>query len=315
MSDQPRILVIKHAGLSQCVYAMAAMKAIRAHHPNAHITLMTSDVCLELAEACPHVDAVWLDILPNWWEVKLWWKLREQLGAANFAFVYDLDNSSRSHWYFRLTPPPKPPWSATIGWCSHPYTPPDVDEEPQTLAQFYEGQLAVAGIDAMPHDDLAWLDGGIGTLPLPNPYALIAPGGMHFRKGFGWSHNHYRDLLDWIGMQGIGAVVVGKGAHDRDICGYVARETHNSKVINLHDQTSLGQIAALARGASFAVGNNMAATHIASVTGCPSLFFTPSWSGKSLLIERTDSNFLLAADDVYDLPLHDAKAMIEVMVG
>ena len=61
MRRTSRLLVIKLGALGDFVQAMGPAAAIRAHHPDAEITLLTTAPFAELARAAPYFDRVWID--------------------------------------------------------------------------------------------------------------------------------------------------------------------------------------------------------------------------------------------------------------
>ena len=81
---------------------MAAFKAIRAHHADARITLLTTAPFVDLAQACGYFDEVWIDGRPSIMQFGDWLALGRKLRAGGFARVYDLQTSDRSATYFRL---------------------------------------------------------------------------------------------------------------------------------------------------------------------------------------------------------------------
>ena len=54
-----RILVIKLGALGDVVQATGPFAAIRAHHPDAHITLLTSPAYRDFLSASDWFDAFW----------------------------------------------------------------------------------------------------------------------------------------------------------------------------------------------------------------------------------------------------------------
>src|ERR1700752_2831263 len=106
-----RILVIKHGALGDFVLATGPFAAIRRHHPNATITLLTTAPFVALAKAAPYFDQIWVDQRPRALALRGIWRLRRRLNAGRFDRVYDLQTSSRSSWYFHLLRRPKPEWS------------------------------------------------------------------------------------------------------------------------------------------------------------------------------------------------------------
>ena len=56
---KPRILVIKLGALGDFAQAFGPFAAIRAHHPGAEITLLTTPPFAPLARQAPWFDQVW----------------------------------------------------------------------------------------------------------------------------------------------------------------------------------------------------------------------------------------------------------------
>ena len=59
-----RILVIKLSAFGDFVLSIASFQAIRAHHPDAAITLLTTAPYRRMAEASGCFDSVWIDPRP-----------------------------------------------------------------------------------------------------------------------------------------------------------------------------------------------------------------------------------------------------------
>jgi ADP-heptose:LPS heptosyltransferase len=93
---RPRILVIKLGALGDFVQALGPAAAIRAHHPDAAITLLTTAPFAELAGQAPYFDEVWVDERPRLATPRALLALRRRLRTAGFARVYDLQTSDRS---------------------------------------------------------------------------------------------------------------------------------------------------------------------------------------------------------------------------
>ena len=121
-----RILVIKLAALGDFVQAFGPFAAIRAHHPDAAIALLTTPPFAGLARRSPWFDAVWSDGRPSWRDPAAWWRLARRLRAAGFARVYDLQTSRRSSRY-RLLAGPRAEWSGIAPGASHPHANPARD--------------------------------------------------------------------------------------------------------------------------------------------------------------------------------------------
>ena len=268
MSVVERILVIKHGALGDWVLATGCFAAIRRHHPSARITLLTTPAFAELGGRCGWFDEVWTDERPSILADPLAWiRLRRRLIEGEFLRVYDLQTSSRTGHYFRMLPRRcRPEWSGTASGCSHPHRNP---QRPfmHTLARLAE-QLGIAGIGDVPAPTLEWLDADIDALAPPSAFALIVPGGSAHRPQKRWPSRRFADLARLLSARGTIPVLIGAEA-EASVLDEITRLAPGT--INLGSRTSLGQIAALARRATCAVGNDTGPIHIAATAGCPTV--------------------------------------------
>src|SRR5690242_14813543 len=168
-----RILVIKLGALGDFVQAMGPSAAIRAHHPDAHIVLLTTTPFAELARAAPYFDEVWIDERPGFLDPVGLWRLRRRLRQGRFDLVYDLQTSDRSSFYHRLMG--QPTWSGIARGASLPHANPARDTM-HTLDRHAE-QLRAAGIARVPAPALPGAARVIANFALPGRLLLMAPGG------------------------------------------------------------------------------------------------------------------------------------------
>ena len=175
MSDsQERILVIKLSALGDFVQALGPMQAIRKHHPQAHITLITTKPYQDLAQRTGWFDKVIPDGKAQLREIKRIWRLRKFLLKGRFDMVYDLQTSDRSSLYYHLMWPKKPNWSGIAKGCSHPHANPRRDFM-HTIERQRE-QLEMAGIKDVPFPDVNWLESDISHLGLAPDLRPFDPG-------------------------------------------------------------------------------------------------------------------------------------------
>ncbi|MDD9993522.1 MAG: glycosyltransferase family 9 protein [Rhodospirillales bacterium] len=268
MSVVERILVIKHGALGDWVLATGCFAAIRRHHPSARITLLTTPAFAALGGRCGWFDEVWTDDRPSILADPLAWiRLRSRLIDGEFARIYDLQTSSRTGVYFRMLPRRRrPEWSGIADGCSHPHRNP---QRPfvHTVARQAE-QLGNAGIRDVPAPTLKWLDADIDELAPPGAFALIVPGGSAHRPEKRWPLERFADLARHLSARGTSPVLIGAAA-EASVLDEITRLAPGA--INLGGRTSLGQIAALARRATCAVGNDTGPIHIAATVGCPTV--------------------------------------------
>ena len=290
-----RILVIKLSALGDVVLATGAFQAIRAHHGDDHVALLTTALYADFIGASGWFDEVLIDERPAAWRIGAWLALAGRLRAGRFAMVYDLQHSTRSHMYYRLMG--RPEWSGIAAGCSHPHANPRRDSM-HTLEREAE-QLAMAGIAAPPPPpDLSWLDADVGRLRPAGRYALLAPGGAAHRPGKRWPAARYGEAARALAGQGIRPVLIGAAA-ERAVLADIARDCPGA--LDLCGRTDFAEIVALARGAAAAIGNDTGPMHLIAVAGCPSVVLFSAASDPALTAPRGPAVTVLRRATLADL--------------
>lgn len=302
-----RVLVIKLGALGDFVLALGAFAAIRAAHRQAHVTLLTTAPYVELARACGCFDAVWPDQRPSFLQPSRWLGLRKRLRDGQFQRVYDLQTSDRSGWYYRLMGPERPEWSGIAAGCSHPHANPRRDFM-HSLDRQAE-QLAAAGISAVPPPDLSWARADVARFELPPRYALLAPGGAPHRPEKRWPSDRFGALARVIAARGAVPIVIG-GA-DELVLGDTIVEAEVS-ALNLAGETSLLELATIARGAAGAVGNDTGPMHLAAIAGCPSVVLFSAASDPALTAPRGPNVRVLARPSLAALAMEEVAAAVQL---
>ncbi|MBY0429584.1 MAG: glycosyltransferase family 9 protein [Rhodospirillales bacterium] len=302
-----RILVIKLGALGDFVQAMGPFAAIRRHHPQAHVTLLTSKPYAALAEASPYFDDVWTDTRPKPWQLGRLLNLRAKLRRGRFDIVYDLQTSDRSAFYFRLAG--RPNWSGIARGCSHPHANPRRDDM-HTIERQAE-QLAMAGIAGTPLPDLSWANADPGPLGLPQRYAVLVPGGAAHRPAKRWPAENYGTLAGILAASGLNPVLLGTQAEAREI-GIV--QAACPQALSLMGRTSFLDIAALGRNAALAVGNDTGPMHLLAAAGAPCLILFSAESDPALCAPRGRVT-VLRRPDLAQLPLGDVAQATEHLVA
>jgi ADP-heptose:LPS heptosyltransferase len=289
-----RILVIRLGALGDFVLSFGPFAAIRARHAEAEITLLTTAPFAALARSAPWFDRVVVDARPAWWDLPGLLRLRRKL--LRFDFVYDLQTSARSSRYHALAG--RPPWSGIARGCSHPHANPRRDFM-HTLERQRE-QLEMAGIREFPATDLSWLfsvtpaeagvqdrgdtpwarlDSGFRRNNGGGPYALLVPGASPHRPAKRWPAARFGRLAEVLAARGLRPVVLGTEPEAPLAASIPAG-------IDLTGRTSLADIAALARGAALAVGNDTGPMHLIAAMGCPSIVLFSADSDPALTAPR-----------------------------
>ncbi|MSR14915.1 MAG: lipopolysaccharide heptosyltransferase family protein [Gammaproteobacteria bacterium] len=268
------ILVIKLGALGDFVMATPAFAAIRAHHKNEKLTLLTIPGLISLARATGLFDEV-LEDPRGAWPIGHWC-IAQRLRFSEFKFVYDLQGTTRTAWYWRLLWPTRPSWAGPVAGCSHPRP-----SRPQGhRMDWYRAQLAALSITVSERINLDWLQGDLRSLQIPARYVLIVPGGSAHRSEKRWPAAAYTAVARALLNQQITPVLIGTQV-DFEANDFIARQVPQS--FNLTDRTSLGQLASLARGALAAIGNDTGPMHVIAAAGAPTV---------TLFSEASDPGFI-----------------------
>lgn len=298
-----RILVIKLGALGDFVQAMGPAAAIRAHHADAHITLLTTAPYAELARAAPYFDAVWIDERPSFFDPVGLWRLRRRLRSGRFDRVYDLQTSDRSSFYRRLMA--RPAWSGIAGDASLRHANPERDNM-HTLDRQAE-QLRIAGIAQVPAPDLAWAAPDIAHFALPERLLLLAPGASAHRLEKRWPIADFAALAVLAARHRVTPVVIG-GATEQSLGAVIAERCAAAR--DLTGRTSFGEIVSLGRRAVHAVGNDTGPMHLIVAAGCPATVLYSAASDPTLTAPRGARVTILRRADLAELAVDEVAATL-----
>lgn len=305
-SGRPRILVIKLGALGDFVQAMGPAAAIRAHHADATITLLTTAPFTELARRAPYFDEVWIDERPGLLAPRGIAALRRRLRSAGFARVYDLQTSSRSSSYFHLIGPgARPQWSGIALGASHPH-----DNKRRDFMHTIDrqaDQLRRAGIATVPPTDLGWAATDIARFALPERVVVLVPGGAAHRLAKRWPVDHYSELAVTIAAHRVVPLIIG-GRQETAVAAAIRARCPTAR--DLTGQTSFGDIVALGRLALHAVGNDTGPMHLLVAAGCSATVLYSSASDPALTAPRGAEIVVLQRPNLADLPVAEVAATL-----
>ena len=277
-----RILVIKLSALGDFIQATGPMKAIRAAHPDAHITLLTTKPYVGMGEATGWFDAVWNDGRPDWSDLPAVARLLLRLRAGRFDRVYDLQTQSRTIRYFQLLWPRRPLWSGNAPGAAFRYA--GAARDRLHVQDSQREQLRIAGIAHVGPPDISWMTGDAAAFGLKAPWALLAPGGAPHRPAKRWPAERFGALAAALLSEGITPAVLGHGEDEAALAATILRAAPGA--VSLVARTSFGDIAELARGAALAVGNDTGPMHIAVAAGAPAVVLFSADSNPDLSAPR-----------------------------
>ncbi len=265
---QPRrILVIKLGALGDFVQSVGPMRAIRQHHRDAHITLLTTPPFESLGRACGLFDDIIARPRPGKFDIPAWLTLRAALLRGHYARVYDLQNNDRTALYLRLFPhATRPDWVGAAPGAAIRNN--SIERTAGSAFAGHVQTLALAGVTDVTMDDLSWMVAEHSFDDLRPPYILLVPGTSPGREGKRWPREQYAAIARVINAGGFQPVIIG--AADEGETARIIRMAEPA-AIDLTGRTALGDIPALARGAAAAIGNDTGPMHMIAPTGCPLL--------------------------------------------
>lgn len=304
-----RILVIKLGAFGDFIVALAAMKAIREAHADAHVTLLTTPPFAGVARASGLFDTVRDDGRPR--GVLGQMALARTLRRARFDRVYDLQRNDRSRLIFHVLRFGRRDleWSGIFPGASHHM--PDPREPRRHAAVRYADQLRVAGLTVPEWPDIGFLDGDLSGLPVPQRFVLLIPGGAPQRPAKRAPAATYAAVARHALAHGLTPVLIGTDK-EAEAIDAVARAVPDC--VSFRGRTDFGQLAALARRAAGAVGNDTGPMHLIAVAGCPSVVLFSAESDPVECRPWAPAVETLRRDDLADLPAEAVTAALDRLV-
>lgn len=295
---QERILVIKLSALGDFIIALASMAAIRKHHKNAHITLLTTRPFVDMAQRSGCFNDIIIDSRPPAWNVPGWIYLFRMLNNGRFTRVYDLQLNDRTGVYYGLFLK-KPEWSGVVKGASHFYANPDWRQ--MHAFDRHKTMLAELGIE-VEAPDLSWMKSDVSLFGLKKPYALLVPGSAPSHPEKRWPDIKYGAAALKLIKDGYDVAVIGTHA-EKEVIDRVVKSAPG--VRDLSGKTSLYDIATLARGAAAAIGNDTGPTHIIAASGCPVVALFSGSSHPELSAPVGPAVTVIQSDDIADISVDD----------
>ena len=310
MSGRAEILVIKLSALGDMILAFPAFARIRAAHPDARITLLTTPPFESLARASPFFDAVDPGGRPRRLGELI--ALARRLRRARFARVYDLQGVDRTNLYFQLLRPFPPPWSGVAAGCALPHHNPHrmrmhtLERQAEQLnhAGLAPVEPVAPGGSAAP--DVSWLAAGAAPVErTTRPLALLVPGASPRRPRKVWPAENFTALARTLLGEGFAVSVVG-GQGEAAVGAAIAAGAPGAR--DLTGQTNLAQLARLGEVASVAVGNDTGPMHLLAAAGAPAVSLFSDDSNPALCAPRGRVQVIRTGDlnDLEVAPVLDA---------
>jgi ADP-heptose:LPS heptosyltransferase len=296
--EKARILVIKLSALGDFILALGPMEAIRRHHPDAHITLLTTRPFLDIAQRSRYFDAIELDARPPFYDLPGWVKLFRFFNGGKFSRVYDLQMNDRTKTYHGLFLK-KPEWSGHLKSSALCVEKPELMKS--HAFERHKIVLAKAGI-GVKIPDLSWMASDVSLFNIKKPYVLLVPGSAPTWPEKRWPAIKYGALGLKLMRMGYDVAVLGTPS-EQDVIDRVVKSCPG--IHDLCGKTSLYDIATLARDAAGAVGNDTGPTHLIAMSGCPTIALFSHASHPELSAPIGDAVTVIQSDRLDDVSVDD----------
>lgn len=298
-----KILVIKLSALGDMILATSAFKAIRAHHPDDHITLMTTAPFVHLAEQMRLFNEIVIDQRPKFYQISKILKTLNFFQKSGFSRVYDLQLVDRTNGYFYLLGHHRKTveWIGSAKAASHSYRDPKMY---QTYIQDRFRQLLYpAGILDLPPLDVRFLATDCASFQRPeNRYAVLVPGASDAHQGRKrWPLARYADLAQHLWQhQGLTPVVVGGGGENN---AEILKKCPHA--IDLTGKTSITDIINVMKDATLAIGNDTGPMQIAGACQIPVVTLFAGMHNPQVVGPRGSCYLHIQKENLNDLSVAD----------
>jgi ADP-heptose:LPS heptosyltransferase len=257
-----RILVIRLSALGDFIQSLGPVAAIRRHHPDDQIALLTTRPFADFAAELGYFDEVIIDERPGKLALAGWLALRRRLRQGRFDRVYDLQTSQRSAVYAWLLRPGMPQWSGIARGCSHPHA--NLDRNRQHTLDKQAEQLLMAGLYPTPLPEVPPFDRTLPASLAGRGFVLLAPGSSPHRPAKRWPAAGFAAVARALAEDGHLPVIVGSAA-EMPLAAEIGAAC--PAAVDLTGRTDLGLLAALARRARLTIGNDTGVSHLAAAAG------------------------------------------------
>jgi ADP-heptose:LPS heptosyltransferase len=307
LSARRRILVIKLSALGDFVQALGPAAAIRWHHAEDEITLLTTSAFAELAQQSGLFDKIAIDCRPKVFDVAGWLALRRILRGGRFDRVYDLQTSDRSSLYAWLfLPGHRPEWSGIAWHCSHPHA--NLGRYPQHTIDKQAEQLLMAGIYPTPLPSCPASSRSLPARLEQRAFFLLIPGSSPRHRAKRWPARRYGELAYRL-FEATGALPIVIGAPGEEPLAAEIRAACPA-AIDLVGHTELTTLVDLAAAAAFTIGNDTGATHISAAGGHPVVVLFSEASEPSRCAPRGSEIHVLTSPHLDQLPVDRVFAQV-----
>ncbi|MCK4917647.1 MAG: glycosyltransferase [Candidatus Omnitrophica bacterium] len=238
--DTLKILVIKLSSLGDIILAIPALKELKNHFPQAHISLLTLKKYHSIIFDCPYIDDI-ITVEDNYKKIKNMFNISKNFRSKSFDYVIDLQNNRASHIISFLSLP-RCSFGYNLRWGNLlvnkiKYNPIDGPLDSQ------EKVLNLLGIKFKEKKLLFWeRKGGI---PLSLPDAELIGINISASKKWhskNWPYKNIVKLIDLIYKNFPAYKVILLGDKDSIANGDIIEKSFSTNVYNLCGKTTLREL-------------------------------------------------------------------------
>ncbi len=252
-----KILIIKHGALGDVVLSMHPIFAIAQHFKEYQIFILTESKYKELFQCLPFVKNIKIDNRPKFYHLIKYIKFLNWFYESDFEWVFDLQTSKRTNFYFLIFSFLKDfNWSGIAKNCSHPHL--NVSRIKLHTIDRQKEQLKYAGINSKLEPNWNIFKSKVKNFNIGKPYAILVPGGSKHRKNKRWDFDNFLKIIKHLKRKSIISVLIG-GNDEKDI--YPIYKKNNS-IINLIGNTNYADLANLSSTAELIIGNDTGPMHL-----------------------------------------------------
>lgn len=275
-----RILFILPCCIGDVVLATAALSALRAGYPQAHITWAVGTWSRQAIDYHPAVDAI-LDTGAEALPVKSWqgfWEFVSKVRAGNYDLAVSLVRSPLMSLALFVAGIPKRAGLDSNGrgfFYNHraPIKPDEARHEAEIYldvvkalglnTEGYEANLPVLATARQEVDEIL-AQKALRQYIILNPAGGSNPGMQMDSKR--WPIENFAEIGEWLALETGAQIVLLGGPNDEELV-TALREKLRTQSVSFVGKLSFPQIGALAATAMLYVGNDTGLTHLAAASG------------------------------------------------
>lgn len=256
-----KILIIKHGALGDFVLEIGAMFDIRRRHPEAELHLLTSSLFIKMAQKM----GIFADIVVDNRTSHLPLGILRGIARAEYDVIYDLQCCGRT----------RKRYFTALRWLSRkPYR--WIDARTKVSTTISKKHAWGCGSSTAETLDLAWPPTDLSFLKSDNPeldklperYVLLICGCSPTHPFKRWPVPNFCELANRLAERGISSVLIGTNAEAAEIGAVTAA---CPSAVSLLNKTALLDVPEIARRALAAVGNDTGPSHMAAMSGIPTI--------------------------------------------